>query len=100
MAIQIGNYNFEGPFGSLDALRNASGVYAILGCNSPQQYVVVDVGESATLKNRIAGHDRQGQWKGCGYGTLFAAAHYTDASTRMRIERELRAIYNPPCGLR
>jgi hypothetical protein len=100
MAIQIGNYNFEGPFGTLDALRNASGVYAILGSNSPQEYVVLDIGESATLKDRIAGHDRQGQWRACGYETLLAAAHYTYADARMRIERELRAIYSPPCGLR
>lgn len=100
MGIQIGNYNFEGPFGTVEQLRNASGVYAILGSNAPNRYTVLDIGESATLKDRIAGHDRKGQWSACGFGTLFAAAHYVPADARMRIERELRTLYNPTCGIR
>jgi hypothetical protein len=100
MAIQIGNYNFEGPFSSLEGLRNISGVYAILGSNAPQQYAVLDIGESATLKNRVSGHDRKDEWRQSGYRTLLAAALYTDAHSRMRIEAELRASYNPPCGVR
>ena len=100
MAIKIGSYNFEGPFPTTDALHNRSGVYTILGSDQPGQFVVLDVGESATLRDRVANHDRQNQWHQCGYGTLLAAAHYTDAVARVRIERELRAAYNPPCGLR
>jgi hypothetical protein len=100
MAIQIGNYNFEGPFSSVEALRNTSGVYAILGSNQPQQFAVLDVGESATLRDRVGSHDRQNHWRQCGYLTLFAAALYTDAHSRMRIESELRVKYQPPCGIR
>lgn len=100
MAIKIGSYNFEGPFHSADALHNLSGVYTILGSSQPGQYVVLDVGESSTLRDRVANHDRRHQWRRCGFSTLAAAAHYTDGVTRMRIESELRAAYNPPCGLR
>lgn len=100
MTIQIGRYNFEGPFGTLDSLRSASGVYAILGRNASGGYDVIDIGESATLRDRIASHDRKDQWTRFGYPTIFAAAHYSDPHARMRIEQELRALYNPPCGLR
>lgn len=100
MAIQIGNYNFEGPFSSVDGLRNTSGVYAILGSNQARQFTVLDIGESATLRDRVGSHDRHDQWRQCGYRTLFAAALYTDAHSRMRIESELRTAYQPPCGIR
>ena len=100
MAIKIGNYDFEGPLHTTDALHNLSGVYTILGSNQPGRYAVLDVGGSSTLRDREANHDRHDQWRRCGYSTLLAAAHYTDAVTRLRIERELRVAYNPPCGFR
>lgn len=100
MTIQIGRYNFEGPFDTLDGLPNASGVYAILGRNASGGYDMIDIGESATLKDRIATHDRKDQWARRGHPTILAAAYYSDAHSRMHIEQELRALYNPPCGLR
>lgn len=100
MTIQIGTYNFEGPFSSVDALRNESGVYAILGSNGSGEHVVIDIGESAMLRNRIAGHDRQDQWRQCGFRWVLAATYYTNAMNRMLIERELRNSYRPRCGIR
>lgn len=100
MTIQIGSYNFEGPFSSAAALLNESGVYAILGSNSPGQYVVIDIGESGTLSDRVSRHDRQDQWRRCGYDALFVAVHYTNAMARMFMERELRDSYKPRCGIR
>lgn len=100
MTIQIGSYNFEGPFSSVDALRNESGVYAILGGNAPGEHVVLDIGESATLRNRIDSHDRRDQWRQCGYRWLSVAAYYTNTMSRLLIERELRISYQPRCGIR
>ena len=100
MTITIGSYNFEGPFSNTQALRNESGVYAILGSNAPGEFIVLDIGESATLKDRVDRHDRRDQWHQCGYRALSAAALYTDAMSRMRIERELRNLYAPRCGIR
>lgn len=100
MAIKIGSYNFEGPFHTTDALHNRSGVYTILGSNQPGQYVVLDVGESGTLRDRVARHDRHDQWRQCGYGAVYVAAHYTDAATRLHMERELRSTFKPRCGIR
>lgn len=100
MTIKIGNYNFDGPFDSLNPLRNESGVYAILGSNGSGEHVVLDVGESSTLRDRVARHDRQNQWRQCGYRMLSVAVHYTNAVTRTLMERELRNTFKPRCGVR
>ncbi|VGO12712.1 hypothetical protein PDESU_01266 [Pontiella desulfatans] len=101
MGIQIGSYNFEGPYTSTSNLRNSSGVYSILGRNSEAEtWKVVDIGESQEVKERIENHDRKPCWQRRGYRTITVAAHYTSAAQRMRIEKELRAKFDPPCGKR
>ena len=99
MSIKIGNYNFDGPFTNTSNLKNQSGVYAILGRSaSSQSWKVVDIGESATVKDRVESHDRSDCWKRKGHSTLAVAAYYCNESQRMRIEGELRNQFNPPCG--
>lgn len=99
MSIKIGNYNFEGPYTSTNSLKNQSGVYAILGKNSQDQnWNTVDIGESATVRDRVDHHDRQNCWNKQGYSTLAAAVYYCNEQQRMRIEQELRQQYNWPCG--
>lgn len=100
--MQIGRYNFEGPYGTTDQLQDRSGVYVVLSLNG-NQYGVIDIGESATVKTRISNHDRQPCWRGSATGPLSVAVLYTpneQQSGRMTIEQELRAQFNPPCGQR
>jgi hypothetical protein len=99
MAINMGKYSFEGPYPSADNLKSQSGVYAILGRNTEQdQWKVVDIGESESMRDRTANHDRSDCWKRRGHRILNVAALYCDARTRMVIEKELRTQFNPPCG--
>lgn len=99
MAIKIGGYNFDGPFPNTDNLRNQSGVYVILGRNANHEnWNVVDVGESEDVKERVSNHDRADCWKRQRYQQLAVAVYYCDARTRMKVEQELRAQFNPPCG--
>src|SRR5262245_53812931 len=98
MTIQIGNYNFEGEFASVDALQEKSGVYAILGVtNANGSRKVIDIGESHGVWSRVRSHDREMLWKRQGLLLRYAAL-YCDARTRMAVERELRAQFKPPCG--
>lgn len=100
MSINIGNYHAEGPFGNASSLMARSGVYVILGRTSQAaNWNVVDVGESGNIQDRVSNHDREPCWLGQGHGQLAVAAIYVDQRNRMLIERELRAQYNPPCGL-
>ena len=100
MSIKIGNYNFEGPFASSSNLKDQSGVYAILGNNSGNNWNLVDVGESFQVKYRVENHDRKMCWKQQNFANLQVAALYTVENSRMRIEAELRSQYNLPCGQR
>lgn len=100
MSIQIGNYHAEGPFRNVQQLLAQSGVYVILGRSSPAlPWQVVDVGESGDIQERVNCHDRAPCWRGQGHSELAVAAIYADAANRMLIERQLRTLYNPPCGL-
>ncbi len=101
MSIKIGNYNFDGPHGDTSKLKNQSGVYVILGRNSgTDTWNVVDIGESATVRDRVENHDRSSCWKRQRYSQLQAAAYYCIEQQRMKIERDLRNRFNPPCGER
>ena len=101
MGINIGKYGFDGPYANTDSLKAQSGVYAILGRGADQdQWKVVDIGESENLRDRVANHDRSDCWKRQGHRTLAVAGYYCDERTRMAVESELRAQFNPPCGKR
>ena len=101
MTINIGNYSFEGPFSNTSLLKNQSGVYAVLGKSGEgKNWPIVDIGESAKVRDRVENHDREDCWRRQGHTTLAYAAYYCDANARVRIESELRKQYNPPCGER
>lgn len=101
MSIAVGSYTFEGPHTNTDNLQDRSGVYAI-HCYRDQAYYLIDVGESAQVKNRIDNHDRKDCWTRNCRGTLTVSVLYTpnlQQAGRQLIEQELRNQYNPPCGL-
>lgn len=100
MGINIGKYQFEGPYRNTASLSDKSGVYAILDFWNGS-YHIVDVGESAKVKTRVENHDRKPCWNGSKKGALMASVLYTPSTQqagRMAIEQELRQQYNPPCG--
>jgi hypothetical protein len=101
MSITVGNYSFEGPFPNTGPLRNQSGVYAILTlCPSTSKYTVVDIGESGSVRDRVANHDRTMQWNRVNKGTLHVAAYYCDEECRIQLESTLRLQFAPACGVR
>jgi len=100
MSITVGRYSFEGPFTDTNSLEDRSGVYAI-HCKQGEQYSLIDVGESATVKSRVENHDRADCWRRNCSGTLTVSALYTpnaQQAGRRSIEKELRDQYDPPCG--
>lgn len=102
MSLKIAGYEFAGPFSDVAWLEDRSGVYAVLDLRGGEYYVV-DVGESATVRTRVATHDRRPCWNRNVRGELRYAAHYTPYSQqpgRMAIEQEIRRQFNPPCGQR
>jgi len=100
MSINVGKHSFEGPYISTDKLEDKSGVYAI-HCYRENNYYLIDIGESAKVKERVDNHDKEDCWKKNCSGTLTVSVLYTpnlQQSGRMEIEQEIRKQYNPPCG--
>jgi len=97
----IAGYTFNGPYSSTGSIEDKSGVYAVL-CWKDSKYSVVDVGESSTPKSRLDNHDRKGCWKReCVNGTIYYAIKYTpnlQKAGRLKIEQDIRAKINVPCG--
>ena len=96
-------YEAEGPYSDTTKLKNESGVYVILSFETllSDSLIVIDVGESHALKDRVENHDRKNCWKRHGRGTIKYAAYYTphkQQTGRMQVEQEIRSRYNPSCG--
>ncbi len=101
MALNIAGYSFEGPFDSADALQDRSGVYVIVDATSGS-YEPIDCGESASVRSRVASHDRAPCWQQNAAGTLMVAVRYTPnlpQSSRRQIESIIRGQYRFPCGV-
>jgi len=101
LTVTIAGYTFNGPYSSTGSIKDKSGVYAVL-CKKDNKYFVVDVGESSTPKSRLDKHDRKGCWKReCTNGTIHYAIKYTpnlQQAGRMKVEQDIRAKINVPCG--
>lgn len=99
MAIKLGKYSFTGPIGSIDNLKEKAGIYAIV-CELKREYFLIDVGECSKLRTRIENHDKKDCWlKNC-KGQLSVFVHYTTfikQNKRIRMEQELRELFNPDC---
>lgn len=101
MAIAIAGYSFQGPFTHTSELQNRSGVYAII-CQRGGNNYVIDVGESARVRERVETHDRQNCWNHNCAGALGCAVYYTfdlQQAGRRQIEQAIRNQYSPPCGI-
>ena len=101
MSLNISGYNFDGPYSSTSILKNSSGVYVILKPITPNNYDIVDVGESGKVKERLENHDRASCWQHNVNGQmLHYAVYYTSETPRYAIEQQIRRQYDPPCGKR
>lgn len=104
MSITIAGYSFAGPYKSTAELEDRSGVYTILTPSDATHFNVLDVGESATVKTRVEGHDRKPYWlRNAIRGQIVYAVYYTphlQQAGRKAVEIKIRQQYNPPCGSR
>lgn len=103
MGIQISGYSFEGPYTGTGYLRHEQGVYSILDKRVTGKWVVIDVGESEDVKDRIENHERKPCWERNRQGELGVAVLYTPgwtAEQRRILEGRVRDAFSPACGVR
>lgn len=94
-------HRFSGPVSLLDAPKyfgKLAGVYVVVSRELFSE-VVIDVGESQDVGDRLQGHDRFGQWLTLTNGPLYVYvtwdASLFDESTRRWSEVLIRRLSNP-----
>lgn len=100
MPIDISDYSFSGPYTETSSLEGKPGVYLILDCFD-NEYFIVDIGESAKVRNRVENHDRKDCWDKKIIGEIMYAVLYTPnipQSGRVEIEQSIRSKLAVPCG--
>lgn len=100
MSFERWGYQFDGAYTSPDSLQSRSGVY-VIWCKYGDNWTVLDVGESADVRERVGNHERAGCWSRNCLGTIYYSATYTpnlQQAGRVQIEQRIRNLTNPPCG--
>ena len=96
MTINLGSYNFEGPFSDPGALEDRSGVYVILGRNKwSGRWEVIDVGDSSLVAQRVINHNHTERWQEKS-NVIGYCAYYCEKRERECMARELVRWYDPP----
>lgn len=97
--VQIGNYQFTGPYWPGYGLPAMAGVYLVIDHTLGNRRVI-DIGESDDIAARISTHDRTTCWHLHRRGELRVwILHEPNRQRRRAIERELRQMFRPPCGV-
>ncbi len=91
---------FEGLFRNPGVLEARAGIYTVW-CSRGDGVAILDVGEAGDVRARVLAHDRKDCWRRNCAGEVMYAAYYTpglDEPGRRRIESQIRAVAQPPCG--
>lgn len=100
MGFERWGYKFEGAWTDPNNLETRSGVY-VIWCKSGENWLILDVGESHDVNDRVLSHDRSDCWRRNCTGTIYYSATYTpklQQPGRIEIEQHIRNLTNPPCG--
>jgi len=96
--MNIAGYNFDGPYDPDKGFtKDFAAVYSIVD-DKPK---VVDVGQTNNINDRFPNHERKPCWLRNKDGEIHLYIYKEESEkNRLRIESEIRGVYNPPCGER
>ncbi len=103
--LKFGKYSFSGPYESAKFLVDKPGIFLIL-CKDIREdgkYYIIDIDESDKVRTHAMNHKRQVEWvkNAHGIGKLAVAVQYTSLMTgeqRKKIVKEIRSLFDIPCG--
>ena len=100
--LTIGGYSFQCVSLSTAEFTDIAAVYVILCVASGGSWTVLDVGQTGELGSRIDNHDRRTCWqRNCASKNIWVCVRsMPNRDDRLRVEREIRNQYDPPCGER
>lgn len=100
MSIKLGKYSFQGPYLSIDKIKDSLGIYAVV-CEVDNEFFLLDVGDISKLRKGIENNDPKKCWMKNNKGKLIFYIHRTiflKQRGKDLIEQELRELYQPVCG--
>jgi len=94
--MKISSYQFEGPYDPDRGFKiRISAIYALID-DTPK---LLDVGQTDDLNNRFPSHPRKNCWHAHARGRIHLyILREENEQNRLLIEKNIRVLYNPPCG--
>jgi len=102
LTITVGDHTFNGPYENPERLSPRAGIYAIHD-RRENRYIIIDVGETHDIRDRVSRHERRPCWERESTGTLTYSELLTPnlrQSGRKEIEQQIRERYHVLCGER
>ena len=100
MGFESWGYHFDGSYQISSLLDAKAGVY-VVWCKKENGWKILDVGESADVRERIENHDRKECWKqNCGGTIYYSATYISDEKERKKLEAIIRVAEKVICGER
>jgi hypothetical protein len=103
LAMKLGEFDFDGPFESLDALDRWPGILAVVGLTDGEP-IVIDLGGSGTIGDRLRLCQREERWRQIARERSCSLAFFVHfmpgarSADRLEVQRRLRGLYAPACG--
>ena len=118
MSINIGGYDFDGPYNDPDEIKEELGVYVVLCLVDGMPHCVLDIGiavgglaptrrdpsarrvsRTGNLRYRLKSHGQKDCWMENAHGTIGYAVRYIyNTKERIDVERELQWKLDYVCG--
>ena len=90
MSFERWGYQFDGAYNFSWILNAKAGVY-IIRCKKENGRKILDVGESANVRERIENHEKKECWEQNCRGTiLYSATYLSDENERKKLEVKIR----------
>ena len=102
--IEIGGYNFSGPWPLSDKdFIDKAAIYAVLCKKTDGKYYPIYFGETGEVSTRLSNHHKSSCWTKKCDSSLYVAVLWTPSSQygvddRRDIESKLIKRFNPPCN--
>ena len=101
MPLELGDYQFQGPFKDAAPVRNEPGVYVVLGDNNDNNFKILEVGESETLRDAVNDKSKKECWDKQGIERFVVAVLYSEGGSpedRKKTKDTIKSQFSPPCG--
>lgn len=85
---------------NLSEILDISAVYVVYTKNEAEDYLILDIGESGNIREKISRHDRKSCWERNKIMGIYYWIIPCDGRVRRVLAHVMRDLYRPLCGIR